>query len=53
MLLAECFQLLSQSGIVGLDVGGVLALIEKDDGFFFVFRTPLKTSLSNKKAAQK
>ena len=37
VLLAERRQPLSQSGIVGLDVGGVLALIEKDDGFFFVF----------------
>ena len=33
VLLAECFQSLSQSGIVGLDMGGVLALVEQDDCF--------------------
>ena len=38
VLLAECFQSLSQSGIVGLDMGGVLALVEQDDGFLFVLR---------------
>lgn len=38
VLLAECFQSLSQSGIVGLDMGGVLALIEQDDCFLFVLR---------------
>ena len=30
VLLAECCQPLPQSGIVGLDVGGVLALVEQD-----------------------
>ena len=38
VLLAECFQSLSQSGIVGLDMGGVLALVEQDDCFLFVLR---------------
>lgn len=30
MLLAERYQPLSQSGIVGLDASGVLALVEQD-----------------------
>ena len=38
MLLAERCQPLSQSGIVGLDVGGVLALVEQDDGLFLILR---------------
>ena len=36
VLLAERCQPLPQPGIVGLDVGGVLALVEQDDGFLFV-----------------
>lgn len=37
ILLGECRQSGSQSGVVGLDVCRVLALIEQDDCFFFVF----------------
>ena len=36
VLLGEHCQSLPQSGVVGLDVGGVLALVEQDDGFLFV-----------------
>ena len=36
VLLAECSQPLPQSGIVGLDVGGVLALV--DNGLFLILR---------------
>ena len=36
VLPGECRQSVSQSGIVGLDVGGVLALAEKYDGFLFI-----------------
>ena len=38
VLLTERCQPLSQSGIVGLDVGSVLALVEQNDGFLFVLR---------------
>lgn len=38
VLLAERRQPLSQSGIVGLDVGGVLDLVEQDNGFFLILR---------------
>ncbi len=38
VLLAECCQPLPQSGIVGLDVGGVLALVEQDNGLFLILR---------------
>ena len=37
VLLAERCQSLSQSGIVGVNTCRVLALIEQDDGFLFVF----------------
>lgn len=37
VLLGEHRQSVSQSGIVGLDVGSVFALVEQDDGFLFVF----------------
>ena len=37
-LLAERFQPLSQSGIVGLDVGCVLTLVEQDNGLFLILR---------------
>jgi len=36
VLLAERRQPLPQSGIVGLDVGGVLSLIEQDNGLFLI-----------------
>ena len=38
VLLGECRQSVPQSGIEGLDVGCVLALIEQDDCFLFVLR---------------
>ena len=38
VLLGECRQSVSQSGIVGLDVCCVLALVEQDDGFLFILR---------------
>ena len=38
MPLAERCQPLPQSGIVGLDVGGVLALVEQDNGLFLILR---------------
>ena len=38
VLLAERCQPLPQSGIVGLDVGGVLALVEQDNGLFLILR---------------
>jgi len=38
VLLAECCQPLPKSGIVGLDVGGVLALVEQDNGLFLILR---------------
>ena len=38
VLLGERRQSVPQSGIVGLDVGSVLALVEQDDGFLFVLR---------------
>lgn len=38
VFLAECCQPLPQSGIVGLDVGGVLALVEQDNGLFLILR---------------
>lgn len=45
MFLAECSQPLPQSGIVGLDVGGVLALVEQDNGLFLILRqSPLGSS---------
>ena len=37
VLLREHRQSVSQSGIVGLDVGSVFALVEQDNGFLFVF----------------
>ena len=36
VLLGEHRQSVPQSGIVGLDVGSVLALVEQNDGFLFV-----------------
>ena len=36
VLLGECRQSVSQSGVVGLDVCCVLALVEQDDSFFFI-----------------
>ena len=36
VLLGECRQSVSQSGVVGLDVGDILALAEKYDGFLFI-----------------
>ena len=36
VLLAERCQPLPQSCIVGLDVGGVLALVEQDNGLFLI-----------------
>ena len=36
VLLAESCQPLPQSGIVGLDMGGVLALVEQDNGLFLI-----------------
>lgn len=38
VLLTERCQPLPQSGIVGLDVGGVLALVEQDNGLFLILR---------------
>ncbi len=38
VLLTERCQPLSQSGIVGLDVGGILALVEQDNGLFLILR---------------
>ena len=38
VLLAERRQSLPQSGIVGLDVGGALALVEQDNGLFLILR---------------
>ena len=38
VLLGERRQSVPQSGIVGLDVGSVLALVEQNDGFLFVLR---------------
>lgn len=38
VILAERCQPLPQSGIVGLDVGGVLALVEQDNGLFLILR---------------
>lgn len=38
VLLAERCQPLPQSGIVGLYVGGVLALVEQDNGLFLILR---------------
>lgn len=38
VLFAERCQPLPQSGIVGLDVGGVLALVEQDNGLFLILR---------------
>ena len=38
VLLGEHRQSVPQSGIVGLDVGSVLALVEQNDGFLFVLR---------------
>ena len=37
-LFAESFQPLSHSGIVGLDVGGVCAIVEQDNGLFLILR---------------
>ena len=59
MLLCECFQSLSQSGIVGLDVGGVLALVEQDNGLFLILRQghtrhpPIQLPDSHSRCAQK
>ena len=36
VLFGERRQSVPQSVIVGLDVGGILTLVEQDDGFFFV-----------------
>ena len=38
VLLAERCQPLPQPGIVGLDVGGVLTLVEQDNGLFLILR---------------
>lgn len=38
VLLAERCQPLPQPSVVGLDVGGVLALVEQDNGFFLILR---------------
>lgn len=38
VLLTERCQPLPQSGIVGLDVGGVLTLVEQDNGLFLILR---------------
>lgn len=37
-LLAKRCQPLPQSGIIGLNVGGVLALVEQDNGLFLILR---------------
>ena len=59
VLLAECYQPLSQSGIVGLYVGGVLALVEQDNGLFLILRQghtrhpPIQLPDSRSRCAQK
>ena len=59
MFLAECCQPLPQSGIVGLDVGGVLALVEQDNGLFLILRQghtrhpPIQLPDSRSRCAQK
>ena len=59
VLLAERCQPLPQSGIVGLDVGGVLALVEQDNGLFLILRQghirhpPIQLPDSSSRCAQK
>ena len=59
VLLAERCQPLPQSGIVGLDVGGVLALVEQDNGLFLILRQghtrhpPIQLPDSHSRCAQK
>ena len=43
VLLTERRQSFSQSGVVGLDVGCVLTLVEQDNGFLFVLRQLIHT----------
>lgn len=59
VLLTERCQPLPQSGIVGLDVGGVLALVEQDNGLFLILRQghirhpPIQPLDSHSRCAQK
>ena len=59
VLLTERCQPLPQSGIVGLDVGGVLALVEQDNGLFLILRQghirhpPIQPPDSHSRCAQK
>lgn len=59
VLLAERCQPLPQSGIVGLDVGGVLAFVEQDNGLFLILRQghtrhpPIHLPDSHSRCAQK
>lgn len=59
VLLAERCQPLPQSGIVGLDVGSVLALVEQDNGLFLILRQghtrhpPIQLPDSRSRCAQK
>ena len=59
VLLTERCQPLPQSGIVGLDVGSVLALVEQDNGLFLILRQghtrhpPIQLPDSRSRCAQK
>ena len=59
VLLAERCQPLPQPGIVGLDVGGVLTLVEQDNGLFLILRQghirhpPIQPPDSHSQCAQK
>ena len=59
VLLTERCQPLPQSGIVGLDVGGVLALVEQDNDLFLILHQghirhpPIQPPDSRSRCAQK